>query len=70
MPDVVFELMKRRYAARRAGQEFVFESKDKEGHRKYATRAFESAYRRAGIKDASIHTMRHTFAAKFVQNGG
>lgn len=70
MPAVVYEVLARRFEHKRDDQLFVFESDDCESHRKYAPGIFRAAYRRAGIRGASIHTMRHTYAAKFIQNGG
>jgi integrase len=70
MPEVVFEVLTRRFENKRHGQKYVFEDSTQETHRKYAPGVFNSAFRRANIRGASIHTMRHTYAAKFIQNGG
>ena len=70
MPDVVCDVLARRLRHKRADQVYVFEDARCQGHRKYAPGVFRAAYRRAKIKGASIHTMRHTYAAKFIQNGG
>ena len=70
MPAVVYEVLARRFKSKRNDQVYLFEDSKCEVHRKYAPGVFRAAYRRAGIRGASVHTMRHTYAAKFIQNGG
>ncbi len=70
MPNVVFAVLSRRIKAKRDDQVYVFEDSTCKTHRKYAPGVFRAAYRRAGLKGCSIHTMRHTYAAKFIQNEG
>ena len=47
---------------------YVFTAKDG-GPRKHATIAIRKAFKRAGIEDATVHTLRHTFATRMVQAG-
>lgn len=39
------------------------------GARGYACQAIRKAFRRAGLRDCTIHTLRHTHASRLVQNG-
>lgn len=66
MTDRVHAVLERR--SKLGLKKFVFEAKDGTA-RKYSPRAFRSALSRAGIEGATIHTIRHTFASKLVQNG-
>jgi integrase len=68
MTDRVVEVLARRWNNTSENQKYVFEAKDGTA-RKYSPRAFQSAIKRAGIENATIHTLRHTFASKLVQNG-
>lgn len=45
---------------------YVFTAKDG-GPRKHSTIAIRKAFKRAGIEDATVHTLRHTFATRMVQ---
>jgi hypothetical protein len=57
MPTVVFEVLTRRFKSKRSDQAYLFEDSKCEAHRKYAPGVFRAAYRRAGIRGASVHTM-------------
>lgn len=50
----------------RAGNGFLFPERAKG---RYNNEWFTRACERVGIKDASIHTLRHTFASKMLRNG-
>jgi len=67
MTHRVYEVLKRRTTAR-DGAVYVFQNK-KGGPRGYAGQAITKALRRAGLSDCTIHTMRHTFASRLIQNG-
>lgn len=62
MTDRVHAVLTRRHAASE-GRKFVFEAKDGTA-RKYSPAAFQSAFKRAGIEGATIHSLRHTFGTK------
>jgi integrase len=61
-------VLARRAKAKRDDQVFVFEAKDGSA-RNYSPGAFQSAFARAKLVGCTIHTIRHTFASKLVQNG-
>lgn len=46
---------------------FVFQGRG--GQRDNCRKAFASALKRAGLKDVTFHTLRHTFASQAVMNG-
>jgi len=48
--------------------EYVFLNKKGEA-RGYASQAIRKALKRAGLKDCTIHTLRHTLASRLIQNG-
>ncbi len=50
------------------GTGYVFTSRSG-GHRKYAPNAIAKAMQRAGLKDVTIHTLRHTTASRLASNG-
>lgn len=62
MTDRVHAVLTRRHRDS-AGGKYVFQSKDGTA-RKYSPRAFQSAFKRAGIEGATIHSLRHTFGTK------
>ena len=66
MTDRVHRILQRRYQDKET--EYVFTSKSG-GPRGYATTAIRRAFRRAGLEDCTIHTLRHTHASRLVQNG-
>jgi integrase len=61
------EILQRRYAAKSAGQIFIFENQSG-GHREYSPNGFQSACKRAGIEGISFHNLRKTCASRLVQN--
>lgn len=62
MTKRVAEVLTRRLADA-DGSKYVFQAADGTA-RKYTPRAFQSAFRRAGIEGATIHSLRHTFGTK------
>jgi len=50
------------------GGEFVF-TDSRGGRRGYSTQSIRKAFRRAGLQDCSVHTLRHTHATRLIQNG-
>jgi integrase len=67
MTDRAFEILNRRFLER-GGSPYVFRNK-KGGKRRYSSIAIRKAYRRAGLGDCCIHTLRHTHASRLIQNG-
>ncbi len=65
MTDRVYDVLARRKQS--AGQ-YVFQNRSG-GPRGYATQAIRKAFRKAGLMDCRIHTLRHTHASRLVQNG-
>lgn len=68
MTDRVKVILERRLAAKRPDQIYVFENTT-QGPRRYTPRAFKGACNRAGLKDVSFHTLRHTFCSTLVAAG-
>lgn len=66
MTDRVVEIVERRWRSRTG--EYVFTNKAG-GPRGYSAIAIRKAFRRAGLADCSIHTLRHTHATRLIQNG-
>jgi integrase len=56
-----------RRAAKKGGK-YVFQNRTG-GARGYAAQAIRKAFRRAGLGDCTIHTLRHTHASRLIQNG-
>lgn len=67
MTDRAFRVLSRRFAERGKSL-YVFQNK-KGGRRGYASIAIRKAFRRAGLADCCIHTLRHTHASRLIQNG-
>jgi integrase len=65
MTDRVFDILTRRQQA--AGT-FVFQNRLGKA-RGYATQSIRKAFRKAGLADCTIHTLRHTHASRLIQNG-
>jgi integrase len=78
MTDRLYQVMVRRNEMKRENARYVFESKDG-GPRKYSSHAIQKAISRAGLNNeevvkekgdkVTLHTLRHTFASRLVQNG-
>jgi len=66
MTDRVQTILQRRASARDG--DFVFPNR-KGGARGYSSVAIRKAFRRAGLHDCTIHTLRHTHATRLIQNG-
>ncbi len=54
--------------ARESNGRHVFECR-KGNSRNYAPISIRKAFRRAGLQDCTIHTLRHTHASRLIQNG-
>lgn len=68
MTDRVYELLLKRWSTKKSTQ-WVFTNRDNTNHRTRNRIPFARALKDAGIQDASIHTLRKTFASKLIQNG-
>lgn len=66
MTDRVFDILERRYENKTS--EHVF-TNSKNGPRGYQAKGIQSAFKRAGVEDFTIHDLRHTCASRLVQNG-
>lgn len=62
------EVLQSRFNSEDKDDKYVFTAKDG-GPRKYSSRSFDSACRRAGIEGIGLHGLRHTFASRLVQKG-
>lgn len=66
LTDRAFQLLSRR--ARSSNSGFVFENRSGKA-RNYAPISIRKAFSRAGVRDCTIHTLRHTHASRLIQNG-
>ena len=66
MTDRVFNIIQQRKLS--ATTDFLFTNKAGQA-RGYSSIAIRKAFRRAGIQDCKIHTLRHTHASRLIQNG-
>jgi len=66
MTDRVFGILKRRFTSRKT--QFIFTNK-KGGPRNHTTQPIRKAFKRCGFTDVTVHTFRHTFATRLIQNG-
>ncbi len=66
MTDRVFRVLYRRHAENPSGYVFSNKAGDSRG---YTSGAIRKAFRRAGLHDCTIHTLRHTHASRLIQNG-
>jgi len=66
MSDRVYQVLCRRHNSR--SSDFVFTNKNG-GPRNHATIAIRKAFKRCGFTDVTVHTLRHTFASRLIQNG-
>lgn len=66
MTDRVETILHRRLRQSNAPTVFVNKAGEKRG---YSASAIRKAFRRAGLHDCTIHTLRHTHATRLVQNG-
>jgi integrase len=66
MTNRVRAILTRRYGERQSESVFVNRSG---GQRGYVSASIRKAFRRAGLTDCTIHTLRHTHASRLIQNG-
>lgn len=66
MTDRVHRVLSRRYRDKHSEYLFVNRAGGKRG---YSAVSIRKAFRRAGLHDCSIHTLRHTHASRLIQNG-
>lgn len=66
MTDRVASVMERRSQDRRSAYVFCSSSGKARG---YSSQAIRKAFNRAGLRDCTIHTLRHTHASRLIQNG-
>lgn len=66
MTDRVHRILQRRYQQKSGLYLFVNKSG---GPRGYASQSIKKAFKRAGLNDCTIHTLRHTHATRLIQNG-
>lgn len=66
MTDRAYRILYRRRDGDKG--KYVFTNK-MGGARGYTSQAIRSAFRRAGLHDCTIHTLRHTHATRLIQNG-
>lgn len=69
MTKRVKEVLQRRFDNKRDDQMYVWEARFEKSPRKHSPKVFQTAFERAGITNATLHTLRHTFASKLAQNG-
>ena len=66
MTDRVHRLLSRRMTD--PVPRYLFQNR-RGGPRGYAAQSIRKAFKRAGLNDCSIHTLRHTHATRLIQNG-
>jgi len=66
MTDRVHRILRRRHEVKQS--QYLF-TNSKGGKRGYSTVSIRRAFRRAGLSDCTIHTLRHTHASRLIQNG-
>ena len=66
MTSRVHQVLSKRFQSRTS--QYLFTNRTN-GPRGYTTKGIRKAYRRAGLHDCTIHTLRHTHATRLVQNG-
>lgn len=66
MTDRVYQVLRRRHEVKQS--QYLF-TNSKGGKRGYSTVSIRRAFRRAGLSDCTIHTLRHTHASRLIQNG-
>lgn len=66
MTDRVYRLLSQRDKEKTSKYVFTNRKGEKRG---YATQSIRKAFRRAGLSDCTIHTLRHTTASRLIQNG-
>jgi integrase len=67
MTDEVFEILTQR--EKHKTTDYVFTNRKGDGPRNYSAIAITKIFRRAGLTDCGLHTLRHTLASKMVKNG-
>jgi integrase len=66
MTERVYRVLRRRHQEKESL--YVFANKA-HGPRGYASQSIRKAFKRAGLYDCTIHTLRHTHATRLIQNG-
>jgi len=66
MTDRAYRILSHRHHIRQS--QYLF-TNSKGGKRGYSTVSIRRAFRRAGLSDCTIHTLRHTHASRLIQNG-
>ena len=66
MTDRLHQVLERRHRTRTSP--YVFSNRSG-GARLYNAGTLRRTFNRAGLKDCSVHTLRHTHASRLVQNG-
>lgn len=66
MTDRVYRVLTRRNPVKTSQYVFTNSKGEKRG---YSTVSIRRAFRRAGLSDCTIHTLRHTHASRLIQNG-
>jgi len=66
MTDRVHRVLRRRHEVKQSQYLFTNSKGEKRG---YSTVSIRRAFRRAGLSDCTIHTLRHTHASRLIQNG-
>ena len=67
MTGEVFDILTQR--KNRKTSDYVFTNRNGDGPRNYSAIAITKIFRRAGLNDCGLHTLRHTLASKMVKNG-
>jgi len=66
MTERVFQILARRQ--KQLTGKYVFTNKES-GPRNHPRNSWRKAFDRAGLRDCTIHTLRHTHATRLIQNG-
>ena len=67
MTEEVFDILTQRETHKTS--DYVFTNRKGDGPRNYSAIAITKIFKRAGLIDCGLHTLRHTLASKMVKNG-